>query len=97
MDPITGPPLNPVAAQAPLPTSMKLEKFMELTKDTYETWACTAKANLIIGGYWPFFCGKAPRPCTGSEDWDRFNGQLVTVLQMCMHPTLQVSNTTSMT
>jgi hypothetical protein len=34
-----------------LPLYVKLKKFADLTEDTYEQWACTAKANLTIGGY----------------------------------------------
>lgn len=74
---------------APLPTSIKLEKFDALTEETYETWARTAKANLIVGGYWPFFAGQRPKPKYGYEDWERFNLQLVAYLQTRMHPTLQ--------
>ena len=51
---------NPVTNSPP--TSVKLEKFAELTEESYETWAYTAKANLILGGYWPYFIGKKPRP-----------------------------------
>lgn len=75
-------------APALLPTSIKLEKFDALTEDTYETWARTAKANLVVGGYWPFFAGKKPKPKQDSEDWERFNLQLVAYLQTRMHPTL---------
>src|SRR6266481_7751162 len=89
MDPITGLPLDPATGRPSLPTSIKFEKFTELTEDTYEIWACTVKANLVVGSYWPFFCGKTPRPQTNAVDWDRFNCQLVAGLQMHMHPTLQ--------
>jgi gag-polypeptide of LTR copia-type len=74
---------------APLPTSIKLEKFDVLTEDSYETWARTARANLVVGGYWPFFSGKRPKPKQDSKDWERFNLQLVACLQTRMHPTLQ--------
>jgi gag-polypeptide of LTR copia-type len=74
---------------APLPASIKLEKFEALTEDTYETTAQTARANLVVGGYWPFFSGKRPKPKEGYEDWERFNLQLVAYLQTRMHPTLQ--------
>jgi hypothetical protein len=59
-----------IPTPAPLPTTVKLEKFAELTEDTYKTWAQTAKANLIVGSYWPFFCSKKPKPTTDSEDWE---------------------------
>ena len=71
------------------PTSIKLEKFDALTEDTYETWARTAKANFVVGGYWPFFAGKQPKPKQGAEDWERFNLQLVAYLQTRIHPSLQ--------
>ena len=89
MDPGTGLPLDSTTGQPSYPTSVKLEKFTELTEDTYETWACTAKANLVVAGYWLFFCGKVPKPSSNHNDWDRFNMQLVTSLQMHMDPTLQ--------
>ena len=89
MDAVTGLPLDPTMGKPSYPTSFKLEKFMELTEETYKTLACTVKANLIVVGYWAFFNGKAPRPSRDHNDWDRSNTQLVTSLQTHMHPTLQ--------
>lgn len=57
------------------PVSVKLERFAVLTDDTYETWARTAKAHLIAGGYWPFFCGKRPAPKQDPWERNRFNLQ----------------------
>jgi hypothetical protein len=35
------------------------------------------------------FWEKKPKPAMDSEDWERFNMQLVSYLQTHMHPTLQ--------
>ena len=71
------------------PVSVKLEKFAALTDDTYETWTRTARAHLIVRGYWPFFCGKMPAPKQDPGEWNRFNLQLVSCLQRRLHPSLQ--------
>jgi len=89
MDTVTGLPLDPTTGRPTYPTSVKLEKFTELTEDTYETWARMAKANLVVTGYWPFFSGKVPRPSSNQNNWDHFNMQLVTSLQTHMDPMLQ--------
>lgn len=78
-----------IPVSVPLSTSIKLEKFAVLMEDTYETWARTAKANLVVGGYWPFFAGKKPKLKRDSEDWERFNLQLVAYIQTRMDPMLQ--------
>jgi len=51
MDATMGISLDPTTGNLSFPTSVRLEKFMELTEDIYETWAHTAKANLVVAGY----------------------------------------------